>query len=259
MKLAYRAKPPRYPLSWSELPAGEAIHDAVQSVSNSLSSRVFGYHFVKLGALSSAVELPKCGVSHHIRQAPEKIDNASVVSLSSELPYVENSIDGFLLANELDFCQDPHQILREVDRCITQDGYVIISGFNPFSLTGIGKYLPLKRGNLLHDARFFSSGRVKDWLQLLGFEVIETRHILFSMLFLKKQFSISAKWHSRVSRYFPWCSSVYVIIARKRVVPMTTIKPQWKLKPRFSAVGASMRLSDGACNEQLGQRRQSCK
>ena len=243
MKLAYHSKLPRYPERWSQLPAGVAIQRAVQIEANSLSQRIFGYHLVKLGNLSSQITLSKCSVTHQIHQTPTVMQNTSVVSLPTALPYEENSIDGFLLANELDFCQDPHQVLREVDRCITQDGYIIISGFNPYSLTGIGKYLPLKRGNLLHDARFFSSARVKDWLQLLGFEVVETRHILFSMLFLRRKISIPTSWQSKLSRYFPWCSSVYVIVARKRVVPMTTIKSRWKLKPNFSAVGASMRVN----------------
>lgn len=241
MRLAYRTRVPRYPENWSQLPAGEAIRRTIQGVSNSYAKRIFGYHFVKLGTLSSQISLTKCSISHQIHQTPVLNAYTHVIGQSTELPYVENSIDGFLLANELDYCQDPHQVLREVDRCINQDGYIILSGFNPYSLTGVGKYLPLKRGNLLHDARFFSSGRVKDWLQLLGYEIIETRHILFSMLFMKKRV-LPVVWQQRVSRYLPWCSSVYVILARKRVVPMTTIKPKWKLKPNFSAVGASMRV-----------------
>lgn len=243
MKLAYHTKPPRYPERWAQLPAGEAIQRSVQIVCNSLSQRIFGSHLVKLGNLSTQINLSKCSVTHHINQTPYTTPATSVVSLATELPYEENSIDGFLLANELDFCHDPHQVLREVDRCINQDGYIIISGFNPFSLTGVGKYLPLKRGNLLHDARFFSSSRVKDWLHLLGYEVIETRHILFSMLFLRRKIAVSKTWQAKISRYFPWCSSVYVILARKRVMPMTTIKSSWKLKPNFSAVGASMRVT----------------
>ena len=246
MRLAYRTKAPRYPQGWSQLPAGDVIQQAVQAVSNGFSKRIFGYHLVKLGNLSAEISLTNCSIAHQIAQTPVPHEASSLIGLSAELPYVENSIDGFLLANELDFCQDPHRLLREVDRCITQDGYLILSGFNPYSLTGLGKYLPLKRGNLLHDARFFSSGRVKDWLQLLGYEIVETRHILFSMLFLKKQFSLPGNWHSKLSRYFPWCSSVYVILARKRVIPMTAIKPKWKLKPQFTAVGASMQLSTGA-------------
>ncbi|AXR07040.1 methyltransferase domain-containing protein [Salinimonas sediminis] len=250
MRSAQRKKVPRYPTDWSAFPGGDAIRLAVESVSDELSQRIFGYHMVKLGSLSSQISLSRCAVSHHISQTPTLSPFCSVVAQAKELPYVENSIDGFLLANELDFAQDPHQILREVDRCITQSGYVIISGFNPYSLTGLGKYLPIKRGNMLHDARCFSAPRVKDWLGLLGFEIIEQRNVLFSMLFFNQRRPLPSQWHNRLSRYLPWCSSVYVILARKRVWPMTTIRPKWKLKPQFSPVGASMRFphDDSAAN-----------
>ncbi|WP_412727626.1 methyltransferase domain-containing protein [Alteromonas sp. D210916BOD_24] len=170
-------------------------------------------------------------------------DESYVVGQSHRLPFAENSIDGFLLANELDFAQDPHEILREVDRAITQNGYLIISGFNPLSLAGIAKLLPVKRNNILHDARFFTSYRIKDWLQLLGFEIVEQRQVLFSTLFFQHKWQGAAKLQHYLSTYFPWCSAVYVILAKKRVIPMTAIKPSRKLKPQFSAVGASARTS----------------
>ena len=105
----------------------------------------------------------------------------------------------------------------------------------------MARFLPIKRGNVLHSARFFSAGRIKDWLQLLGFEVVEHRHILFSVLFAQQAAKQPAAWQQWCSRHCPWCSSVYVLLARKRTIPMTTIKAKWKVKPRFSAVGASMR------------------
>lgn len=243
MKSAFKLRPPRYPRVWQELPAGELIQAATQSVCDELSQRVFGYHFVKLGNLSSQIALPHCAVKHHIHQCKTLNPKADLVADSHVLPFVENSVDGFLLANELDFAQDPHEILREVDRTITGSGYVIISGFNPYSLTGLGKYLPIKRDNILHDARFFPAGRVRDWLQLLGYEIIEQRHLMFSMLFFTGKLQLPNKVRDWLSRHCPWCSSMYVILARKRTFPMTTVKPKWKLKPRFSPVGASMRES----------------
>jgi len=162
-----------------------------------------------------------------------------IVGQSHQLPFSENSIDGFLLANELDFAQDPHEILREVDRVITQSGYVIVSGFNPLSLAGIAKYLPVKRDNKLHDARFFTSYRIKDWLQLLGFEIVEQRQIMFSTLFFEQRWGYAKNIQQYLSTYFPWCSAVYVILARKRVMPMTAIRPKLQLKRQFSPVGAA--------------------
>lgn len=240
MKSAHTKHVPRYPSGWSELPAGEALRDSVESVCDAFSQRIFGYHFVKLGALSNQIHLSQCAIHHQIHQSPRPVEQAGVIAESTALPYVENSIDGFLLANELDFAQDPHQILREVDRCLTQSGFVIISGFNPYSLAGMARYLPVKKDNVLHDARFFSAHRVKDWLHLLGFEVIEHRRLLFSSLSMHPRWRLSERWQQKMSRYLPWCTSVYVLVARKRVWPMTTIRPKWKLSTQFRPVGASM-------------------
>ena len=242
MRSALRKKVPRYPSDWSEFTGGDAIKRAVETVSDELSQRIFGYHMVKLGNLSSQIELTRCAVNHQFGQTPTLSPFGSVVAEAAELPYVENSIDGFLLANELDFAQDPHQILREVDRCLTPSGHIILSGFNPYSLTGLGRFLPIKRDNVLHEAGCYSAHRVKDWLGLLGYEIIEQRNILFSMLFFNQRKRLPTQWHDQISRYLPWCSSVYVILARKRVWPMTTVRPKWKLNPRFSPVGASMRV-----------------
>ena len=284
MRSAFKSKPPRYPAGWGDFPAGSHIQQAISAVCNDYAERIFGYHFAKLGTLSASIKLDQSPIRHHInytpvplmqgvgdsqrgiegiitegnitegniteanRARPVTFENESyVVGHSHQLPFSENSIDGFLLANELDFAQDPHEILREVDRVITQNGYVIISGFNPLSLAGIAKFLPVKKGNVLHDARFFTSFRIKDWLQLLGFEIVEQRQVLFSTLFFQQKWQRAAKLQhyiaSYLPTYLPWCSAVYVILAKKRVIPMTAIKPKRKLKPQFSAVGASVRTT----------------
>ncbi|MCG7650762.1 methyltransferase domain-containing protein [Alteromonas sp. MmMcT2-5] len=278
MRSAFKAKPPRYPTNWNDFPAGEHIRHAVNAVCSDYAERIFGYHFAKLGSLSADLNLDTSPIRHHINHVPFNDlaseqphhneakegfpnHNASGISLGGDkrepkisrentvvgqshcLPFAENSIDGFLLANELDFAQDPHEILREVDRVITQNGYVIISGFNPLSLAGIAKFLPVKRGNILHDARFFTSYRIKDWLQLLGFEIVEQRQVMFSTLFFQQKWKGAVKLQDYLASYLPWCSAVYVILAKKRVIPMTAIKPKRNLKPRFSAVGATVRTS----------------
>lgn len=242
MRSAFRNHPPRYPRSWDDFIGGQTVRDEIAQVCNEYSQRVFGYHFLRLGELSSEIALPDCPIRHLINQTHYRQTQSSLLAWSHELPYSENSIDGILLANELDFAQDPHQILREVDRVITQNGYVIISGLNPLSLTGLLRFLPFRRQNLLHDARFFTSGRIKDWLQLLGFEIVEQRHVLFSLLQCnpKPESSGFRRW---MATYMPWSGAVYVILARKRVVPMTAIRPRLKLKTQFTPVGAGVSRS----------------
>ena len=146
----------------------------------------------------------------------------------------------YLLMN-WDFAQDPHQILREVDRVMMPNGQVAIVGFNPFSLAGVLKFLPINPKQILHDARFFSAMRIKDWLHLLGFEVMEHQHLVFSELFFERKVDADSRWQIWCQKYLPIFSSLYVIVAKKRVMPLSLIKPKWKPKPNFSVVGASMR------------------
>lgn len=55
------------------------------------------------------------------------------------LPFADKSVDVCLLAHTLPWCTDPHRLLREADRVLIDDGWLVISGFNPISLMGLRK------------------------------------------------------------------------------------------------------------------------
>lgn len=239
MKSALKDTKLECPESWGELPRGSALKQSIEVECDESSRMFFGYHLVKLGHLSAEIELPSCPIKHVVSQTPKAKPLSSVVSTPQELPFVENSVDAFLLANELDFAVDPHQILREVDRAITPNGYVMLTGFNPLSIAGILRFVPHKRIGFLRNARFFTKARVKDWLQLLGFEIIEHRTFAHFSLLSSTNNRLMNRLHRFCSKYFPWSGAMYVIIARKREIPLSVVKPSWRLKPRFSAVGAS--------------------
>lgn len=231
------------PDSWQDLPMGAELKNLIEQELSEVSRKMFGYHLVRLGNLSSDIQLPHCPIKHQMNISETAKIHASFIAKSTDLPIAENSIDAYILAHELDFSHDPHQILREVDRTIMPNGYLVLSGFNPFSLCGLLKYLPVNKGNVLHDARFFSCTRVKDWLQLLGFEIIESKHLLFNELFMQRRLREPSKWNRWCAKHLPWFSTMYVIVARKREIPLSMIKPKWKTKRKFSAIGASARTS----------------
>jgi hypothetical protein len=238
MKPALIKSHPSKPESWQDLPLGNELKHLIESELSEVSRKFFGYHLVKLGHLSSQIELPACPIKHQVNIVANQQSHTDLIAQSTDLPISENSIDAFLLAHELDFAKDPHQILREVDRTIMPNGYLVISGFNPLSLCGLFKYLPIDKGSALHDARFFSCTRIKDWLQLLGFEIIDVRHLLFNELFLQRKLRPSSKWNRWCHQYLSLLTTMYVIIAIKREIPLSMIKPKWKAK--FSTVGASV-------------------
>ncbi|MBC3764475.1 class I SAM-dependent methyltransferase [Neptunicella marina] len=229
-----------YPDNWQQMPMGERILQLSNAHLSEKCRQFFGYQLVQLGQLSCQLDLTCCPIKHQILQTTKACEGSTLVSKATSLPYQENSIDAFVLAHELDFARDPHQILREVHYALIPEGHVVISGFNPFSLAGLRRLIPLKKHPLLHQARFFRAARIKDWLQLLGFEILSDQRFLFAEMLWPKLAESDGRIQRFSERYLPLLGSVYMIVARKRESTLTMIKPKWQMSRKFSPVGASV-------------------
>ncbi|WP_413700381.1 class I SAM-dependent methyltransferase [Psychromonas sp. KJ10-10] len=215
--------------SWSRLPHGQCLLKQTQQYVDNAITRCFGYHLLKLGQLSSQLNTAKSPISHQINCAPSGKDIGLFADLHL-LPLLDSSVDLCILAHELDFSSDPHQLLRELDRVLTLDGTLIISGYNPISLFGLRSLLTPKNQ---HTARLFFPNRVIDWLHLLGFEIQQKQ--LFD--FLSCQFTnVFANCVESIGqRYLPYFCSTYFIVAKKQSIPMTPIKSPFKFsKPMIN-------------------------
>jgi len=107
-------------------------------------------------------------------------------------------------------------LLREVDRVLIDDGWMIISGFNPFSLLGISKALPGIQRKAPWSGRMFSQMRLLDWLSLLNYEVV-----------FRTRFQV-VPWHRQggkvISAHLPALGCLNIVVARKRTFPLTPTK-----------------------------------
>ena len=198
-------KPLLSPESWQALPQGEAYCNVLTDYFAQWTPKILGYQILKVGALSGeiAFELP---LRHQIVLAektahfPTALLNESDSLLQASplaLPFIEKEMDACLLANTLNFAQDPHQILRETHRVLKDDGWIFISLFNPLSP------LIFKRKMGDYPLRHYPAWRVIDWLSLLNFEVIEKCPI--------------ATKNKRATIFSP----LTLIIAQKRTYPLT--------------------------------------
>ena len=116
---------------------------------------------------------------------------------------------------------------------------LLISGFNPFSAWGAAsglKKLFCKSDTCTLDfpwnGKFIGIARLKDWLALLGFEVVSV-----AMCCHVPPFEQEA-WHKRFNfmenlgtNWLPMMGGVYFVVAKKRVAGMTLLKPNWKHIP----------------------------
>ena len=114
-----------------------------------------------------------------------------------------------MLANTLNFVQDPHQVLRETHRVLNDDGYLFLSLFNPLN----GLFFKSKMGDFpsLH----YCLWRIIDWLELLNFDILEQRNLTLS--------------HQTAG----WFAPLTVIVAQKRTYPLT-LNPQ-KVRSKIPA------------------------
>lgn len=144
-----------------------------------------------------------------------------------ELAFECASLDLVLLPHVLEFNEHPHQILREVERVLRPEGHLVISGFNPRSLWGVRRALGSKAGYPWR-GNFIALPRLKDWLALLGFEVVAGCFACYAPPLT------SPGWLDRLrflepagDRWWAVCGGVYFLQAIKRVPGMRLIKPQW--------------------------------
>jgi SAM-dependent methyltransferase len=236
MKPALAFRQPDYPTSWQDLPNGELI---VANINQTLAPwwpKFFGYHLLKIGALSGEIDSSQSPIKHQLTLS-EQAQKCNLVGDIDDLPLLEHSVDVCVLAHALEFSLDPHHVVREANRVLIPNGYLVITGFNPFSLAGLNQFIPYRRNKTPWNERLFSPMRVKDWLHLMGFEIQLDKRFLHSTLARQvTQGVISNHWHNIASRYFPSLGSVYVIVAKKRVLPLTPIKAKWQIRPRFEPV-----------------------
>lgn len=225
------------PLHWAELPWGEYYREALDRQLQPWLAKMYGFHLLKIGTLSAEVNTEPCAISHQVNVATRG-ENTQVLADPLHLPFEGRSIDACLLAHTLPWCQDPHGLLREVDRVLIDDGWLVISGFNPLSLLGLAKLVPFKRRRVPYNSRMFSSMRLLDWLSLLNFEVLYQSH--FHVLPWQRQGG------RVISTHLPALGCMQVIVARKRTIPLT-LNPMKQRKGKNQirqAVGATRQYSE---------------
>ncbi|AHB05230.1 SAM-dependent methyltransferase [Pandoraea pnomenusa] len=105
--------------------------------------------------------------------ASEMVARDILVSRFDELPIATASTDLVVLPHVLEFAENPHDILREVERILVPEGQVIITGFNNLSLWGAREELGRLAGApfLPPGADLIAFTRLKDWLKLLSFDI----------------------------------------------------------------------------------------
>lgn len=212
---------------WYLTDAGGLVAQAIEQHMWRITSCIFGYNAIQLGDPFVQHNLLKnCTISEQI--CMDRSSSANVISSPAILPITSDCIDLFVLPHTLDFTEKPHEILREVERCLVPEGYMIVIGFNPLSFYGLWKLFRARKNIAPWNAKFYSVRRLRDWSSLLGFEETEIHFTAHLPPFKRIQGWKKMQSLGRTMQYHvAQVGGIYIFVARKRVARLTPLKPAW--------------------------------
>lgn len=209
-------------IHWFETPLGAYLVEREQAYFDGVVADIFGFNAAQLGLperdFLRASRIP-------LRTTLGLAGPVGVRAPMTDLPFATQSLDLLVLPHVLEFNGAPHRILREAERVLMPEGHLLISAFNPWSLWGLRRKLA-PRAVPPWSGRFISLPRLKDWLELLGFEVAGGRFCCFVPPF--------GRWLERArfmdaagDRWWAMAGGVYLLDSVKRVQGMRVIRPNW--------------------------------
>ena len=210
---------------WHATPLGQYLLAREHAYFDHAVADVFGYNAFQLGM-----------VEHDLLRASRiplrvRLDLAGGAGLRAdfrELPIATTSADLVLLPHTLEFSPNPHQILREVARVLLPEAHVVIACFNPWSLWGFRRLLG-SREDYPWRGRFIHLPRLKDWLALLGFEIVGGQMGCYAPPCAQQKWLDRFRFMDKAGdRWWPMGGGVYFLQAVKRVHGMRLITPAWK-------------------------------
>jgi SAM-dependent methyltransferase len=223
--------------AWWGTALGRSLLAAESELLGAALEDVFGWELLQVGAWGTARELLTLGRTRRksLIAAPGMSPGADIIARSSLLPVMSDCIDAALLPHTLEFAADPYAILREVDRVLTGEGQLLILGFRPWSLWGI-RARASRSGFPPGLRRVLSEKLVREWLVLLGYEVVAASRYLYVGPWSR---GLSAgEGAARILRpgiTYLLPAGAYLLKARKRVYTLTPIRP--RLRERATVLG----------------------
>jgi SAM-dependent methyltransferase len=221
---------------WLATPLGRRCLANEQRLMRGALERVFGEQLLQIGSWG----FPNTFLRYARTQRRALVDwrpgvAADIVCDPERLAIASDSVDAVVLPHTLERTASPHALLREVDRILRPDGHLIVLSFAPGGLWGL-RHMLSARGFPAGRERMIREGRLRDWLELLSFDVgAAVRYCHTVPLERFKQLRVLPREES-AQRWLPMLSGGYLVRAQKRVYPLTPVR-MFKRPARLRVVG----------------------
>jgi len=218
---------------WFQRHLGRLLAEQEQRHLEKWVAGLFGYYLIQVGLPVPDLELLRGSPVKNKILLDSRLEGVDLRANPLQIPLATDSVDAVLMHHALDFSSDPHQLLREVERILIPEGKLLIVGFNPMSLWGIWRLFHLRGTQTPWAGHFFSVKRVSDWLSLLGFDLQAVEYLNFRPPLQNQAIMQRLTFIERLGeKNWPVLGGVYVLVAVKRTLTMTPIKPKWAIRKK---------------------------
>ncbi len=227
---------PHSVFDWLERPLGQTLLAAETEIAERCLGQVFGYQAIQVGRWGSADQFSRSSrTRRYAVLSPHAGDGVDLVSPADALALASDSIDAVILPHTLETETDPHEVLREAERVLSGEGHLLIFSFNPNSLWGIRHRLSNRRFPPGIN-RLVSEHRLRDWLRLLGFEVLSVTGYCAGPPTTAPAWLRDSKLNQPTANgVLKLLGGAFCLLACKRVFTLTRIMPGQKRKQRVLA------------------------
>lgn len=219
--------------SWLGSPLGQHLLAQESALVARALDQVFGLQLLQIGAWGNpGTLLANARTQRYALVGVAPTPGISVLADPAELCVVSDSVDAVVLPHTLELSEHPHDVLREIDRILVGEGHLLILGFNPVGPLGLRRTLSRRRFPP-GVKRFIGERRMRDWLSLLGFDVLSVSGYFHTLPINRAALSQRPlTLGSRQGAFWSKLAGAYVLLAQKKVYTLTPIRPKWRKKRR---------------------------
>ena len=216
---------------WLRTPRGQALLRAEAAVLDDALADCFGWETLQVGGWGEGRSLLQ-GARTRSRGvfAADRRFAPDVLARVTQLPVASDSVDSVILPHTLEFEADPYGVLREVDRVLAGDGKLIVLGFAPWSPWGLRAHAT-RRGHPPGLRRTISMRRMRDWVAVLGYDLLDARPYLYGLPWGEPRDGTQSLRRG----LYPLPAGAYLLKARKRMHALTPLRP--RLRERRAVLG----------------------
>jgi SAM-dependent methyltransferase len=238
--------------TWLNTPLGRRCLANEQQLVRGALERVFGEQFLQIGLWGEKSTFTQFARTQRstVIAIDQDTAEADLRTSAGQVAIASDSIDAVFLPHTLERSPSAHALLREAGRVLRGDGHLIALGFAPGGLWGL-RHLLKRDGYPPGSRRLIREGRLKDWLELLSFDVASAQGYCHTFPFDRVRRFADFPQESWAQKWLPMLAGGYLLVAQKRVVRLTAIRPSWR-RPRLRAVGGLVEPTTRASRTRQG-------